>query len=73
MYNENGSPTTNLNPTTHQPIRPVRTNTRTYPYGTYQTEEHDMRTIWPAGDPITRDTETLVLFLRREPNPRYNP
>lgn len=73
MYNENGSTKTDLNQTVNRPIRPPQTKLRLYEHGIYLTEEHDMRTIWPGGDPISRDSETLILFLNRQPNPIYNP
>jgi hypothetical protein len=73
MYNENGSTKTDLNQTASRPIRPARQRTIIHEHGIYHIEEHDMRTIWPAGDPVPKDTETLVLFLQRQPNPIYNP
>jgi len=54
-------------------IRPVRHRSLTYEFGSFEVEEHDMRTVWPAGDPVPRDTEILVLLLSREGNPDYEP
>lgn len=37
---------------------------------TYVTVEISMDTQWPAGDPVPRDKETLVVFAYREqPSP----
>jgi hypothetical protein len=52
-------------------VRPVRTRTLVYDFGRFVIEEHDMRTVWPAGDPVPRDNETLVLFVSREGNLNY--
>jgi hypothetical protein len=36
-----------------------------YPFGVFVSQEINMDTVWPAGDPCPRDKETLVVFLER--------
>jgi len=36
-----------------------------YDYGRFTIEEFDGASVWPDGDPVVRDVETLVIFLER--------
>lgn len=39
--------------------------TLAYDYGRFTIEEFDGASVWPDGDPVVRDVETLVIFLER--------
>lgn len=36
-----------------------------YDYGRFTIKEFDGASVWPDGDPVFRDVETLVIFLER--------
>jgi hypothetical protein len=38
---------------------------RTYEWGTFVSQETSASDQWPAGDPVPRDKETLVVYLER--------
>lgn len=38
---------------------------RNYEWGTFVSQETSASDQWPAGDPVPRDKETLVVYLER--------
>lgn len=44
-----------------------------FPFGTFIVEQFDGRSLWPAGDPVSKDNETLVVFLSRQGDDDYDP
>jgi hypothetical protein len=39
-----------------------------YPFGVFVSQEINMDTVWPAGDPCPNDKETLVVYQYRKSN-----
>lgn len=42
-----------------------------YDFGEFLIEEFDGHSLWPGGDPVWRDNETLVIYVGRRNNPDY--